>query len=126
MSAFEFAVVTKIPDPGSDDSNLRSGMTDIFVKVGVEVREHPRYERSVVKLLPDVVGAGESLNYMLETFHVGEILIVDQYGREVGFPGRKPGKWGVTCEHFTDLDAAVDCARRHTGNWRYGDVPDAI
>jgi len=40
-------------------------------------------------------------------FSVGEILILGPDGREIGSPGRKPSKWGVTCEHFDDLDTAV-------------------
>lgn len=38
---------------------------------------------------------------------LGEILVLDEYGREVGGHGRKPSKWDVTCEEFDSLDDAI-------------------
>lgn len=36
-----------------------------------------------------------------QAFTVGELLILDTNGAEIGFPNRKPGKWG--CEERLDL-----------------------
>ena len=44
-------------------------------------------------------------------FHVGEVLIVDEDGREIGWPQRKPAKWDLTFEEFDDLGLALARAR---------------
>lgn len=41
-------------------------------------------------------------------FDPGEVLVLDRWGREPFGEGRKPGKWGVTCEIFDSLDAALE------------------
>lgn len=38
-------------------------------------------------------------------FHPGEILFLDDDGREVVYPGRKPGKWDVDAQHVGHIDA---------------------
>jgi len=40
-------------------------------------------------------------------FAVGEILVVDGLGREIGYPGRKPDKWDVEYEGFDDVAVAA-------------------
>jgi hypothetical protein len=40
-------------------------------------------------------------------FCVGEILILAPDGREVAFPGRKPGKWDVDVETFDNVRDAI-------------------
>lgn len=44
-----------------------------------------------------------------QAFVQGELLVVDDYGREVSGKGRKPSKWDVEYElfDFVDLDKAV-------------------
>lgn len=44
-------------------------------------------------------------------FHVGEILILDESGREVGYPGRKPSKWVVDVADYDNLAEAVQRSR---------------
>lgn len=43
----------------------------------------------------------------LQNFSLGEVLICDEYGREVAGRGRKPSKWYVETEKFDSLEAAV-------------------
>ena len=45
-------------------------------------------------------------------FEKGEILIVDEHGREVGPFGRKPWKWQVRYREFDDLEEAVKYAHK--------------
>lgn len=45
-------------------------------------------------------------------FQEGEIVICSkESGREVCYPGRKPNKWDVLYEIFSDLDSAVKRAK---------------
>jgi len=44
-------------------------------------------------------------------FEVGEILIVDETGREVAGHCRKPSKWMVEYEEFDNLEEAIKRAR---------------
>lgn len=46
---------------------------------------------------------------LLPVFELGEVLILDgPYGREVSGQARKPSKWFVECEYFSDLEEAVN------------------
>ena len=40
-------------------------------------------------------------------FEIGEIVIVNEYGREYGPIGRKPSKWCVGFEEFDNLEKAI-------------------
>lgn len=51
-------------------------------------------------------------DYHQQVFHVGEILILNDGGREVCYPGRKPSKWHVRVEEFTNLDQAIQRANK--------------
>lgn len=63
------------------------------------------------KLADVPVGQPLLLGLRCPVFTVGEILILDASGREVGGRGRKPSKWDVEVEYFDDLGAAVRRAR---------------
>lgn len=45
-------------------------------------------------------------------FIPGEILILDDGGREVAGRGRAPGKWDVTLEYVDSLEAAAERAAK--------------
>lgn len=47
------------------------------------------------------------LSLRTRVFVPGEILVLDDGGREIGGRGRAPGKWDVTLEHFDTLEAAA-------------------
>jgi len=71
-----------------------------------------------------------ALRLRVPVFHLGEILVLDGSGREVSGLGRKPGKWSVTIEEFTDIDLAVARAMDvMLGNFGHvdleADVPEA-
>lgn len=46
----------------------------------------------------------------MPVFHRGEILLLGDDGREIGTPGREPGKWGVILERHDTLES---CLRSH-------------
>ena len=47
-----------------------------------------------------------------KVFYEGEILIVDESGREVAGLCRKPSKWNVEYEEFDNLEDAIKRARK--------------
>ena len=59
---------------------------------------------------PDSLVDGK-LHVRRPVFYVGELLLLDEYGREIGYPGRKPGRWDISYETFP-CDRWEDAARR--------------
>lgn len=47
------------------------------------------------------------LDLRTPVFYEGEILILDEGGREIGFPGRKPSKWDVDVVEVSSLEEAA-------------------
>lgn len=90
----EFAVITEIP-AAEDAGNLACSF-DIFTVV--EEGFPGRCER---------ISLNAALNLRTKVFELGEIIIVDEDGREIGGAQRKPNKWFVTCEYFTTLSEAI-------------------
>ena len=86
-------VITRVPNPLTEDGNLASAL--------------------VYRLPPDLTMLCMTQG-RIEVFTLGEILILDEYGREIGGAQRKPGKWHVEVEYFADLEEAVVRAREVT------------
>lgn len=94
-----YGVITRVADPATG-GNLASAM-DLYQQVEEGSEENGwlgRYER---------VNIMAAMHLRTPVFEVGEILILNESGREYGFPGRKPSKWDVDCEEFTDFQEAV-------------------
>lgn len=83
---YDFCVVTKIPDPKTDDGNLAS---------------------AIVFGLPRELTAACLIHGRVEVFAKGEILILNEDGREICGHMRKPGKWDVETEHFETIEEAI-------------------
>lgn len=95
----KFAVVTRVP-VWPDRGNAATAM-NLAVDTGGGWDEPL-----------EVVPISQSLHIRYPVFSVGELLVLDdRSGREVGYPGRKPSKWNVTVEMFTDIEEAVQRAR---------------
>lgn len=62
---------------------------------------------AVVTRVGPVPGGRGVLLPQVHVFIPGEILILDDDGREVAGRGRKPGKWDVSIETFDTLEAAA-------------------
>lgn len=57
-----------------------------------------------------------ALAYGTPVFERGELLLVNEHGREVCGAGRKPNKWDVRYETFpfAELELAIQCATEVT------------
>lgn len=106
MSDFEFCVITKVPGPG-EWGNLAS-----LVEVYVE-DEAPSAENNfqgVCKQLHEVdrnLAMFALLKMRVPVFDLGEIIVLDRSGREIGARGRKPAKWLISFETFNKIEDAA-------------------
>jgi len=97
-----FAVVTKTPSLAGNLAAAFEFYTekqdgDGLSRMGVATRDED-FERVPFEVC---------LSLRMPVFHVGEILILDHTGREVGYPGRKPSKWDVEIDEYDDVLTAV-------------------
>lgn len=106
MSKYRFAVVTRADSEGGG-GNMATAF-DVFHMTrepgwNAELTEYDygQCERLPFEML---------LNLRTPVFHVGEILILAESGRELGYPGRKPSKWDVDVEYVDTLEEAVALA----------------
>ena len=106
-NAYDDFIVGLPCDPDEDMCDEINGKPFRFVdsdllthKRTIEIIEESRKEDSDVMYL----------NVKLKVFELGEILILDSYGREFGGAGRKPSKWFVEYKMFDEIDKAIDCA----------------
>lgn len=96
-----FAVVTNTKPEGMPEGNLASMLGDLYLpKGGTQGQPY-------VRAIEDPQFQGLAFHARYPVFHVGEILILDESGREFGYPGRKPSKWFIETEEFDDLDDAI-------------------
>jgi len=107
-----FCVIIEVPKWG-EEGNLSD---DLIYKLPKNLwNDGARY--ALVDELPTKRGAadrvmGTGIHIQEQVFRKGEILIVDNiYGREYGYPGRKPSKWVVKTETFRSLKSAIKRAR---------------
>jgi hypothetical protein len=99
----KFQVVTKVPDPLESQGNLAAAFE-------IYVIDSP-YPPGKARLLTMYRGASSLVALRTPVFHVGEVLIVDEDGRELPYPGRKPSKWEVDVEEYDSVEAAVERAQ---------------
>lgn len=87
-----FGVITEVGDPESG-FNMAVPMGELYISTnGLECRR---------------VGGIEQMAFRVPVFTLGEILILNNDGREIAGRGRKPSKWLVVCEEFETLEEAV-------------------
>ena len=104
--SYTFAVITKVPKvrEGNEYDQI---LVEGYDKDNEEViyhypKENERYSMFETKFV----------NAKLPVFHLGEILILDEFGREVSGMCRKPSKWSVEVEEFNDLQEAIKCVQK--------------
>ena len=99
--SYTFAVITKVPkarEGNEYDQILVHGWDETNEEVIYHYpKENERYSMIETPFV----------NAKLPVFHLGEILILDNSGREVGGLCRKPSKWSVEFQEFDNLDEAV-------------------
>ena len=106
----EYAVITWVPNPFSEgNGNL---CNDLAVPYHDETNDEDTLLVGPIDKVSQVefesmLDNKQIVNVMREVFHVGEILILDGSGRELGYPGRKPSKWSVVYKTFSDIKDAI-------------------
>lgn len=108
---YAFGVITRVADPATS-GNLAAEL-DLYVET-VPCNKTNNFVAEI-RTLADVMGAWFLLALRKPVFSIGEILILDGNGREIGYPGRKPSKWDVECEEFDTLADAANRAREVLG-----------
>lgn len=103
-----FIVITEVPEP-PDVGNL-AALGPCWAQV-----DQPSAENNylpVVKPLHEVdpnLAMAALLVLRVPVFVLGEIILVDDSGREIGGNMRKPSKWDISYEEF---DLSVDAVAR--------------
>lgn len=110
---FHYYVITKVPSIFDEEQGNLSH--DVYYQdYDYANRSEPIFKIGDLLSGEKKVPSGE---IMVPVFHVGEIVICDTaYGREVCYPGRKPSKWFIEYEIFTNLSKAVERAHKLTYN----------
>ena len=88
-----YGVITRVCEPESG-GNMATVVPDLW-------------RASADPLAPLTRFGMEAINWRVPVFHIGEILILNDDGREVCGHGRKPNTWDVTCENFHDIEDAI-------------------
>lgn len=97
---FSYGVITHIDPKGN-----YAAATNLRIREGNGPYEVPDPDLDVALFL----------KFGQPVFSLGEILVLDDSGREVAGLGRKPSKWRVTYELFYDIALAVERAREVSG-----------
>ena len=96
----KYCVLTKVPSDEDKEGNLYD---DVIY-----------YDKSLKKWrLVGEGDCGEAKNWKsikLPVFALGEILILDETGREIGGDRRKPSKWFVEYKEFYNVEEAIKCS----------------
>ncbi len=96
-----YGVITEVPAPETGHNMAAAMPLYTVTDDGIQV-----------EALTGEVGLIMLLNLRSEVFTLGEILILDDpHGREISGKGRKPSKWGVTCETFATISEAIARAK---------------
>lgn len=98
----EFCVITSVPDPDKGEvGNLATGL-DVFRVV----RDFDGADEQVERISPLI-----ALSLRTPVFSLGEIIVVNESGREIGGHGRKPSKWSISSEYFDNVEDAIERAK---------------
>lgn len=107
----KIVVVTKAdPEPG----NMAIGSMNLYIQTNEDDPAYDGYLKKVepfsewlMNTLPREQAVGLLLNLRKPVFEVGEIMFLDEGGRELNGIGRKPDKWNVEVESVDSVEAAV-------------------
>jgi len=117
--SLNIAVVTKVPSGDEEWGNVALAGLDLLWATN-EKNEH--YINKVVPFidaLTEMLGdagqaAGFLLNMRAKVFELGEILFLDEGGREIVGAGRKPDKWMIEIETVDTIEEAIALSQRVT------------
>ena len=97
-----FVVITKIPDASKGETGNLANELDLYIKP---------YDAPLDTPCKSFFNEALSLNLLSPVFALGEIIVVDSNGREIGGDGRKPSKWFVDYEEFYTVYEAIAKAK---------------
>lgn len=95
-----YLVITWVPDAEENPDN--GNMCHEVLYVVEDLGEY----RSDGTVIPQRLSEKRQL-VLSPLFEVGEILVVNNYGREINGQGRKPSKWDVRYEEFRSITKAI-------------------
>jgi len=105
MNNYSFAVINKVPKVGEGNE-----YDQILVEGWDETNENVCYYLPKEDETYSMVDT-KYVEAKLPVFHLSEILILDQNGREVTGMMRKPSKWSVEFKEFNTLDKAIEYSK---------------
>lgn len=102
----EFCVITEVP-PRNHAGNLAALMEVVYEKEQMS----PENEWEGVYLDLHEVDPNLAMLALMKlrvpVFRLGEIIVCDENGREIGGAGRKPSKWLISFEVYNSVFEAV-------------------
>jgi hypothetical protein len=98
----EFIVITKIPDPANPEEEEARGNLALAFPLYIE-------QDDTVAPVPVM----QAMALRAPVFQLGEIIVCE-HGREIGGDGRKPSKWYISYETFTNAEDAIKRSREVT------------
>ena len=102
-----FLVITRVPEAGNR-GNLALA-TEVFFDN--DTNNTANWDEPLPRIGEAVGNPMLMLALRAPVFTLGEVLIVDENGRELAGAGRKPDKWDVGFEIFDDVAIAVERAQ---------------
>lgn len=105
-----FQVITKIPDPNKGESgNLYHDVPYVEIEEPSEGNGWvpPVASYYTVEPFKTLIKQPGFPMFMHPCFELGEILVVNEHGREITGMGRKASKWFVEYETFNTIDEAI-------------------
>jgi len=113
---YTFAVITKIPNNNEegnkyDDFLIRNRVKEadnMTMHNACGYKSYRQYNDGEIENIPNK----DIIDVSLPVFNLGEVLILDNNGREATGRGRKPSKWSVEVEEFNNLNEAIECSNK--------------
>ena len=102
-----YQVITRVPDP-DEDPTATGNLYDEVPLYRIEGTGEMIGDEWTPDRVERRYGSGSVL---MPVFELGEIIIVNESGREAIGRGRKADKWDVSYEEFTDIEQAIARAR---------------
>lgn len=103
MKKYTYLVITKVP---LEDENGNFNPGNLYNPILYTERTDGKWEMNPKKMKGKKIKNCDC-GVSTPNFDIGEILIVDESGREITGKMRKPSKWYVETECFDSLEKAI-------------------
>jgi hypothetical protein len=113
---YTFAVITKVPknnEEGNkyDDLLIRNRVKEADNMTMANACGYKSYKQCNAEEIENIPKK-DIIDVSLPVFDLGEVLILDNNGREATGRGRKPSKWSVEVEEFNNLNEAIEYSKK--------------